>query len=325
MTALPSALWLLALAMVAIRSAEVFYVPIMPLYVRLLDATVPLFVVGLATSVDRLGAVVINPVAGRWADRAGRRRPYLIGVGLTAVASALGGLAVGVVDLVAYRLVSGIGYGTLTIAAMSYVSEITSTKNRATAMSIFSASTLAGAALGPFPGGYIAEAFTPALTGYRNTFFAGGLLELLVGAYAFLMIREHRRAAGSSRRSSRLQRVILRISGSRALSAGTAPGGRVHPEVVDVMREVGIDLAGARPQRLTDELAGAAQVLITMGCGEACPVVPGLKRDDWPIEAPKGRPDRDCARDPRRDPLAGRAFGQRRGLGLPRALTRRPG
>jgi len=196
---MPSALWVLALAMLVIRSAEVFYVPIMPLYARLLDTTVPLFVVGLATSVDRLGAVVVSPVAGRWADRVGRRRPYLIGVGLTAVASVLGGVAVGMVDLVAYRLVSGIGYGVLTIAAMSYVSEITSTKNRATAMSIFSASPLAGAALGPFPGGYIAESFTPALTGYRNTFFAGGLLELLVGAYAFLMIREHRRAASLSR------------------------------------------------------------------------------------------------------------------------------
>ncbi|HAM59333.1 MAG TPA: hypothetical protein DCQ64_29565 [Candidatus Rokubacteria bacterium] len=199
---MPSALWVLALAMLVIRSAEVFYVPIMPLYARLLDTTVPLFVVGLATSVDRLGAVVVSPVAGRWADRVGRRRPYLIGVGLTAVASVLGGVAVGMVDLVAYRLVSGIGYGVLTIAAMSYVSEITSTKNRATAMSIFSASTLAGAALGPFPGGYIAESFTPALTGYRNTFFAGGLLELLVGAYAFLMIREHRRAASLSRMES---------------------------------------------------------------------------------------------------------------------------
>ena len=199
---MPSALWVLALAMLVIRSAEVFYVPIMPLYARLLDTTVPLFVVGLATSVDRLGAVVVSPVAGRWADRVGRRRPYLIGVGVTAVASVLGGFALGVADLVAYRLVSGIGYGVLTIAAMSYVSEITSTKNRATALSIFSASTLAGAALGPFPGGYIAESFTPALTGYKSTFFAGGLLELLVGAYAFFMIREHRRAASLSRMES---------------------------------------------------------------------------------------------------------------------------
>jgi arsenate reductase len=77
---------------------------------------------------------------------------------------------------------------------------------------------------------------------------------------------------------------------ARAVSAGTVPAERVHPEVVATMREVGIDLSGARPQRLTDELAASAQVLVTMGCGEACPVVPGLKRDDWPIDDPKGRP-----------------------------------
>jgi predicted MFS family arabinose efflux permease len=116
-------------------------------------------------------------------------------VGLTALASVLGGLAVGIVDLTSYRLISGLGYGTLTIAAMSYISDITTTRNRATALSIFSASTLAGAALGPFPGGYIAESFSPALTGYKATFFAGGILELLVGIYAFFMIRELRRDA----------------------------------------------------------------------------------------------------------------------------------
>jgi arsenate reductase len=56
------------------------------------------------------------------------------------------------------------------------------------------------------------------------------------------------------------------------------------------MREEGIDLAGARPQLLTDDLARGASALITMGCGEACPVVPGLERDDWPLEDPKGKP-----------------------------------
>jgi arsenate reductase len=77
---------------------------------------------------------------------------------------------------------------------------------------------------------------------------------------------------------------------ARALSAGTRPGDRVHPEVVEAMREVGIDLTGARPQLLTDQLAREADVLVTMGCGEECPVVPGLERDDWPLEDPKGRP-----------------------------------
>jgi arsenate reductase len=77
---------------------------------------------------------------------------------------------------------------------------------------------------------------------------------------------------------------------ARAPSAGTQPGARVHPEVVDVMREVGIDLADATPMLMTDALASQAHLLVTMGCGEACPVVPGLRRADWPIEDPKGQP-----------------------------------
>ena len=75
-----------------------------------------------------------------------------------------------------------------------------------------------------------------------------------------------------------------------ASSAGTQPGDRVHPEVVTAMREVGIDLVGNQPQRLTDELARDASLLVTMGCGEACPYVPGLQRQDWPLADPKGRP-----------------------------------
>jgi len=76
---------------------------------------------------------------------------------------------------------------------------------------------------------------------------------------------------------------------ARAISAGTHPADRVHPEVLDAMREIGIDLAGARPQRLTADLAQAAERLITMGCGDECPYVPGLRRDDWPLQDPKGQ------------------------------------
>ena len=76
----------------------------------------------------------------------------------------------------------------------------------------------------------------------------------------------------------------------RALSAGTRPGDRVHPEVVQVMQEEGIDLRDARPQKLTPDLAAGAQLLITMGCGDECPYVPGLRRDDWPLDDPKGQP-----------------------------------
>lgn len=77
---------------------------------------------------------------------------------------------------------------------------------------------------------------------------------------------------------------------ARALSAGTRPAARVHPEVVATMMELGIDLSGATPQKLTDNLAGTAEVLITMGCGDECPIVPGAERGDWPIADPHGQP-----------------------------------
>ncbi len=75
-----------------------------------------------------------------------------------------------------------------------------------------------------------------------------------------------------------------------AVSAGTRPGSRVHPEVRDAMLEVGIDLSVARPQLLTPALARDARMLITMGCGEECPYVPGVEREDWALPDPKGRP-----------------------------------
>lgn len=77
---------------------------------------------------------------------------------------------------------------------------------------------------------------------------------------------------------------------ARAVSAGTSPGSRVHPEVLEAMKEVGIDLSNVAPRFLSDELAREATLLITMGCGEACPAVPGLRRADWPLEDPKGKP-----------------------------------
>jgi len=76
----------------------------------------------------------------------------------------------------------------------------------------------------------------------------------------------------------------------RALSAGTTPGERVHPEVVEVMRELGLDLARRKPQRLTTELAQQADVIVTMGCGDECPYIPGKRYVDWDLPDPKGRP-----------------------------------
>lgn len=77
---------------------------------------------------------------------------------------------------------------------------------------------------------------------------------------------------------------------AEAVSAGTTPAERVHPEVAEVMREAGVDLSAARPQRLTAELAAGARLLVTMGCGEECPFVPGVEVEDWPLPDPKGQP-----------------------------------
>jgi arsenate reductase (thioredoxin) len=96
--------------------------------------------------------------------------------------------------------------------------------------------------------------------------------------------------AGRSQMAAAFFNARADSSKVRALSAGTAPGDRVHPEVLTAMREIGIDLAGARPQKLTDELASDATMLVTMGCGDQCPIVPGVVRDDWPLEDPKGKP-----------------------------------
>lgn len=76
---------------------------------------------------------------------------------------------------------------------------------------------------------------------------------------------------------------------AHAVSAGTHPADRVHPEVVQAMREAGIDLSAAKPQKLTRELAQDASLLVTMGCGDECPFVPGLRLEDWPLADPKGK------------------------------------
>ena len=96
--------------------------------------------------------------------------------------------------------------------------------------------------------------------------------------------------AGRSQMAAAWFNTLADGTKARAISAGTEPGARVHPEVLEAMREVGIDLADRRPQKLTDDLARGAELLVTMGCGEQCPVVPGLRRDDWPLEDPKGKP-----------------------------------
>jgi arsenate reductase len=95
--------------------------------------------------------------------------------------------------------------------------------------------------------------------------------------------------AGRSQMAAAFFSQLADPTRAEAISAGTQPGDRVHPEVVAVMRDVGIDLGTARPQRLTNAVLQDASLLITMGCGEECPYVPGLVREDWPLPDPKGR------------------------------------
>lgn len=92
-------------------------------------------------------------------------------------------------------------------------------------------------------------------------------------------------------RSQMSEALFERAAGDRhsAGSAGTTPAQRVHPEVVEVMRELGIDLAERRPRHLTRKLAEQADLVVTMGCGDECPYIPGTRYLDWDLADPKGR------------------------------------
>jgi arsenate reductase (thioredoxin) len=93
-------------------------------------------------------------------------------------------------------------------------------------------------------------------------------------------------------RSQMSEALFTRAAGGRheAQSAGTTPGDHVHPQVVEVMRELGIDLSDRRPRKLSNELAEWADVVVTMGCGDECPYIPGKRYLDWDLTDPKGRP-----------------------------------
>jgi len=96
--------------------------------------------------------------------------------------------------------------------------------------------------------------------------------------------------AGRSQMAAALFNVTADPSKAHAISAGTRPGERVHPAVVEVMRELGVELGGVVPRKLTEDVASQAQVLVTMGCGDQCPFVPGARVEDWPLPDPKGQP-----------------------------------
>ena len=96
--------------------------------------------------------------------------------------------------------------------------------------------------------------------------------------------------AGRSQMAAAFFNALADPARARGISAGTAPGERVHPEVVAAMRDIGIDLAGRTPQKLTTELAAGTSLLVTMGCGDECPYIPGMRIEDWPLDDPKGQP-----------------------------------
>lgn len=93
-------------------------------------------------------------------------------------------------------------------------------------------------------------------------------------------------------RSPMSEAFLNLLAGGRheARSAGTTPGPQVHPEVVEVMREVGVDLSSRTPQRLTEEGARWAEVVVTLGCGDPCPAIPGARHLEWEIPDPRGLP-----------------------------------
>ena len=128
-----------------------------------------------------------------------------------------------------------------------------------------------------------------------------------------------RHNAGRSQMAAAFFNQMADPTRTKALSAGTNPAQRVHPEVAEAMRELGIDLTGTRPQLLTTELAAGTRLLVTMGCGEECPYIPGVEVQDWPLEDPKGKPIqrvreiRDEIRRRVGELVAGRGWGRQGG------------
>ena len=176
------------------------------------------------------------------------------------------------------------------------------------ALAIAAAVGLASIAFGPLTGASLntARSFGPALaSGQWQDFWiyvAGPLAGAPLGAADTTSSSGERRPMATALfvclhnagRSQMSQALFERAAGGRhrGLSAGSEadPGGRVHPEVVEVMAELGVDVAGRRPQRLSDDLARRADVIVTMGCGDACPFIPGKRYLDWDLPDPKGRP-----------------------------------
>ena len=127
--------------------------------------------------------------------------------------------------------------------------------------------------------------------------------------------------AGRSQMAVTFFNAAVDATKARGLSAGTQPGVRIHPEVVEAMKEEGFDLSAVKPEALTAQLQGETDFLVTMGCGEACPLIPAVRRMDWEIADPKGQ---EIARVRAiRDDIKGRVADliEERGWGRPRSPT----
>jgi arsenate reductase len=176
------------------------------------------------------------------------------------------------------------------ISAAYWFTASTSFANPAVTVARAASDTFTGIRPIDVPGFTVAQVFGAAAATALFAWLAGEPLGRRQEAMTTQVIFACVHNAGRSQMAAAFFNALADPTRARALSAGTEPGDRVHPEVVDVMREVGIDLSRATPARLTDELVARGHLLVTMGCGEACPVAPGLERDDWPIEDPKGGP-----------------------------------
>ena len=102
--------------------------------------------------------------------------------------------------------------------------------------------------------------------------------------------------AGRSQMAAAFFNALANPTRARAISAGTKPATAIHPEVATAMRELGIDLSNAKPQYLSTDISKDAHIVITMGCGDDCPLIPGVERDEWPVNDPQGQSVEDVRR-----------------------------
>jgi glycerol uptake facilitator-like aquaporin/protein-tyrosine-phosphatase len=172
-----------------------------------------------------------------------------------------------------------------TITAAYWFTASTSFANPAVTLARAATDTFAGIRLADVPAFWIAAAGAPLARWIAGPVPSPSPTQPPMKTVLFACVHN----AGRSQMAAAFLNRLADPQLARAISAGTSPADHVHPEVQAVMAELDIDLSGARPQRLTRDLASTAQLLITMGCGDKCPSVPGLRVMDWPLPDPKGQ------------------------------------